>query len=221
MFTKEVFLNPFSELWSGILVFIPKFIVALVVFIIGWVIAKVVYKAIVKLAKTLKIDEKVRPMAGGIERAGYKLKIGNVIGFLVKWFIVIGALTIALDLLGLESTKGLLIGIIAYIPQVVIAIFVLMAGMAVADFVKKLVQGSTKMLNVKSATFLSNLAKTTVVIFTALLSLNVIGFNSEIINILFMGAVAMIALAGGLAFGLGGQKAAAEAIEDIKASMHK
>jgi len=221
MFTKEVFLNPFSELWSGILVFIPKFIVALVVFIIGWVIAKVVYKAIVKLAKTLKIDEKVRPMAGGIERAGYKLKIGNVIGFLVKWFIVIGALTIALDLLGLESTKGLLIGIIAYIPQVVIAIFVLMAGMAVADFVKKLVQGSTKMLNVKSATFLSNLAKTTVVIFTALLSLNVIGFDSEIITILFMGAVVMIALAGGLAFGLGGQKAAAEAIEDIKASMHK
>ena len=221
MFTKEVFLNPFSDLWSGIVVFLPKLLIALLVFILGWVVAKIVYKAIVKLAKTLKVDERVKPMAGAIERAGYKLKVGNIIGFLVKWFIIIGALTISLELLGLQSTKGLLIGIIAYIPQVVIAIFVLMAGIVVADFVKKIVQGSTKMLNVKSATFLSNLAKTTVVIFTALVSLNVIGFNSEVINILFMGTVAMVALAGGLAFGLGGQKAAAEAIEDIKSSMHK
>ena len=221
MFTKEIFLNPFIDLWNGVVATLPRIIVALVVFILGWVIAKVVYRLVVKFAKAIKIDEAVKPMAGAIERAGYKLQIGKVIGFLAKWFIVIGALVISLEFLGLQTTKGLLIGIIAYIPQVVIAIFVLMAGMIVADFVKKLVQGSTKMLNVKSASFLANLAKTTVVIFTALISLNVIGFNSEVINILFMGAVAMVALAGGLAFGLGGRDAAADAIKDIKESMHK
>ena len=221
MFTKEMFLNPFAELWSGVVTILPKLIIAIIVFIIGWLVAKIVYKAIIKLGKTLKIDEVVKPMAGAIERAGYSLKIGKSIAFLVKWFIVIGSLVISLDLLGLQTTKGLLTGIIAYIPQVIIAIFVLIAGISLANFTKKIIKGSTSMLNIKSAAFMANIARVALIIFTILISLNVVGFNSEIINILFMGAVAMIALAGGLAFGLGGQKAAAEAIEDVKKSMYK
>jgi hypothetical protein len=221
MFTKEMFLNPFIELWNGIVAVLPKLIVAIIVFIIGWLVAKVVYKAIVKLGKKIKIDEAVKPMAGAVEKAGYSLKIGKTIAFLVKWFIVIGTLVVSLDLLGLQTTKGLLTGIIAYIPQVIIAIFVLMAGVALANFTKKIIKGSTSVLNVKSAGFLANLARITLIIFTVLISLNVIGFNSEIINILFMGAVAMVALAGGLSFGLGGRDAAAEVIREVKSSMHK
>ena len=77
------------------------------------------------------------------------------------------------------------------------------------------------MLNVKSAAFLSNLARVAIMVFTVLIALNVMQVNSATINTLFTGFVAMFALAGGLAFGLGGQKAAAEAIEDIKSAMHK
>ncbi len=221
MFTKEMFLNPFIDLWGGLVATLPKLIVALVVFIIGWIIAKIIYKAIVKLGKALRVDDAVRPMAGAIERAGYKLKIGKSIGFLAKWFVIIATLIVSLDILGLQTTKGLLIGIIAYIPQVIIAIFVLMAGVVVASFVKKLIKGSTKMLNIRSAAFLGNLSRLAIVTFTALVSLNVIGFNSEIINVMFTGAVAMIALAGGLAFGLGGRDAAANFIDDMKNSMHR
>ena len=104
---------------------------------------------------------------------------------------------------------------------VIIAIFVLIAGIVLANFVKRLIKSSTAVLNIKPAGFLANLARIALIVFTVLISLNIIGFNSDIINIIFMGAVAMIALAGGLAFGLGGQKAAAEAIEDIKRTMHK
>ena len=221
MFTKEMFISPFADLWNGVVAVLPKLIIAILVFTIGWVIAKVIYKLIVKLGDKLKIDDAVKPMAGAIEKAGYKLSIGKAIAFLVKWFIAIGALVIALDFLGLETTKGLLIGIISYIPQVVIAIFVLMAGLALANFTKNVIKGSTSVFNVQSAGFLANLARVTLIIFTVLISLNIIGFNSEIINILFMGAVAMISLAGGLAFGLGGRDAASETIRGIKQSMHK
>lgn len=221
MFTKEMFLSPFAELWNGIVTILPKLVIAIIIFTIGWLIAKIIYKVIVKFGKKLKLDEAVKPMAGAFEKAGYTLSIGKTIAFLVKWFIVIGSLVVSLDLLGLQTTKGLLTGIIAYIPQVIIAIFVLIAGVALANFVKKIIKGSTAVLNVKSAGFLANLARIALIIFTVLISLNVVGFNSEIINILFMGAVAMSAIAGGLAFGLGGQKAAAEAIEDMKKSMHK
>ena len=221
MFTKEMFINPFINLWNSIIAILPQLILAILVFSIGWFIAKVVYKLIVKLSSKMKLDETIQPMTGAIEKAGYKVSLGKIIAFLVKWFIAIGSLVVALDILGLETTKGLLIGIIAYIPQVIIAIFVLMAGIALANFTKKVIKGSTALLHVKSADFLANLARITLIIFTVLITLNIIGFNSAIINILFMGAVAMIALAGGLAFGLGGQRAAAEAIEDFKRSMKK
>ncbi len=221
MFTKEIFLNPFIELWNGVVAILPRLIIALIVFSLGWLVAKVVYRAIVKLGNKLNIDEVVKPMAGAVEKAGYKLKIGKTIAFLVKWFVIIGTLVIALDILGLQTTKGLLVGIIAYIPQVIIAIFVLLAGVALANFTKKVIKGSTSMLHVKSAGFLANLARVTLIVFTVLIALNIIGFNSAIINALFMGTIAMVALAGGLAFGLGGQKAAAEVIEDIKESMYK
>ena len=221
MFTKEMFISPFAELWNGIVAILPKLIVAIIIFTIGWLVAKIIYKAIIKLGNSLKIDEAVKPMAGAFEKVGYSLKIGKAIAFLVKWFVIIGALVIALDILGLSTTKGLLIGIVAYIPQVIIAIFVLLAGVSLANFTKKVIEGSTKVFNVKSAGFLANLARVTLIIFTILISLNIIGFNSQIINILFMGAVAMIALAGGLAFGLGGRDAAAKAIEDFKHSMHE
>ena len=127
MFTKETFISPFADLWNGVVAVLPKLIIAIIVFTIGWVVAKVVYKLIVKLGNKLKIDDAVRPMVGAIEKAGYKLSIGKSVAFLVKWFIVIGSLVVALDFLGLETTKGLLTGIISYIPQVIIAIFVLMA----------------------------------------------------------------------------------------------
>ena len=221
MFTKEMFISPFAELWNGIVAVLPKLIVAIIIFTVGWLIAKIIYKTIVKIGNKLKLDEAVKPMAGAIEKAGYSLKIGKAIAFLVKWFVIIGSLVVALDILGLRTTKGLLTGIIAYIPQVIIAIFVLLAGVSLANFVKNIIKGSTAVFNVKSAGFLANLARVTLVIFTVLIALNIIGFNSEIINILFMGAVAMVALAGGLAFGLGGRDAAAQAIEDFKKSMRK
>jgi hypothetical protein len=221
MFTKKVMLDPFIQLWDSLILALPRLLAAIIVFVIGWLIAKLVYKAILKLAHSIKIDEPLKPMSGAIERAGYKLEIGKVFGFLVKWFIVIGSFTIALDFLGLQQTKSLLVDIVAYIPAVIVAIIVMIVGIIVADFVKKMIQGSTKMLNVKSATILANLAKTTIVVFATLLALSTIGIGAEIISILFIGVVAMLALAGGLAFGLGGRDAAAQAIKDIKESMQK
>ncbi len=216
-----MFFNPFISLWNGIIAVLPKLIVAIIVFVIGWIIAKIIYKALIKIGKSLKLDELVKPMAGAFEKAGYKLSLTKAIAFLVKWFVAIGFLVVALDVLGLQTTKLLLLGIIAYIPQVIIAIFVLIAGVVLANFTKKLIQGSTKVLRVKSATFLSNLARVVIIVFTALIALDIIGLKSQFINILFIGVVAMFALAGGLAFGLGGRDAAAKLLEKFYDSMNK
>jgi len=128
---------------------------------------------------------------------------------------------LTLDIMGLNSTRELLTGIIAYIPQVIIAVLVLFAGFLLADFVKKIIKGSTKMLNFKSAAMLGNIARVAILVFTVLIVLNLLGIGREIVNIILIGFVSMMALAGGLAFGLGGTTAAAKAIEDAKHALHK
>lgn len=221
-FTQETFLYSFLKLWNGIISIIPNLLGAIIIFILGWFVGKLAYKAILKISHALKIDEATKPLSGTFERAGYKLHFGKVIGTLVKWFIVIGSLVISLEILGLSGVASLLLGIVVVrIPQVIIAILILLAGILVANFVKKLILGSTQMLNVKSAAFLANLARIAIIVFTVLIALNTIQVDSNTINTLFIGFVAMFALAGGLAFGLGGQKAAAQAIEDAKAAMRK
>lgn len=220
MFTSQMFLKPLFDMWAQVALFVPKFIFALVIFVVGMIIAKTLYKLIVK-AFGSKLDDMVRPLAGVIERAGYKLRIGHIIGWLVKWFFVIVTLIIALDILDLNQLQIFLEGIVAFIPQVIIAAFVLFAGYVLGDFVKKLVKASTKMLNFKSAAMLGNLARTVIIIFACIVALSQVGIGTTIINTLLTGFVAMIAIAGGLAFGLGGKDHAKDLIEHAKKTMHK
>lgn len=218
-----MYIRPFEELWATIAVGLPKIVLAILVFIIGWMVAHLIYKAVVKLVNSMKLDKALEPTGLGkaLDRTGHNLHVGKIIGLLVKWFIIIAFLILSLDLLGLETTKELLTGIVSYIPQVILAAFVLFIGFIVADFVKKLVTGSSKMVNLKSSGLVGSVARTAILVFTFLIVLNMLGIGQEVINILFVGVVAMLSLAGGLAFGLGGRDAASKAIEDIKHSMHK
>ena len=77
------------------------------------------------------------------------------------------------------------------------------------------------MLNFKSAAMLGNIARIVIIVFAVLVALRTVGVASDLIYILFVGIVGMIALAGGLAFGLGGRDAAKEAIENAKRNLHR
>lgn len=217
----DIITRPFVELWASLVEGFARFLPALLVFIIGLLIANLVYKAVVKLFAMAQLDSLVRPFTGAVERAGYRVRIGHIIGWLAKWFIIIASAILALDIMNLESGRDLLMGIVYYIPQVIVAILVLFVGFILADFVKKLIMGSTKMLNFKSAAMLGNIARMVIIVFAVLVALRTVGVASDLIYILFVGIVGMISLAGGLAFGLGGRDAAKEAIEKAKRDLHR
>jgi small-conductance mechanosensitive channel len=218
----EVFSTSLQALWLGFISFVPNLIIAIIVFIIGWVIASVVDKALRQVIGALKVDRLFQ--SAGVEnamnRAGIKLSVGGFIGSIVKWFIVVVFLMTSLEVIGLTQVNDFLREVVLqYLPQVIIAAFVLILASVISDAMKKIIVGSAKAAGIHSANMLGSIAYYAIWIFAFIIALSQLGVAPTFMQILFTGIIAMLAIAGGLAFGLGGKDAAARSIEKIRGEM--
>jgi hypothetical protein len=215
----EVFRASLQGLWLGIAGFLPNLIVAIIIFIVGWVVASVIGKALAQVITAIKID-KLFQSAGAeqvLNKAGLKLNVGKFIGELVKWFIVAVFLMASLEILGLTQVNEFLKEVIVrYLPQVIIAVLILVAATIFADLIGRIVTGSAKAANVKSANFLGSITRYAIWIFAFIIALSELGIAAQFMQVLFTGIIATLAIGAGLAFGLGGKDAAARAIENMK-----
>ena len=142
---------------------------------------------------------------------------GAFIGGVVKWFIIVVFLVASLDILQLTAvTDFLKTDVLGYLPNVIVAALVLVIATIIADFMGKVVTASAKAGNVRSANFLGTLTRYAIWIFAFIIALGELGIAAAYMQILFTGLVAMLAIAGGLAFGLGGKEAAARSIEHLR-----
>lgn len=213
----EVFTNSLQNVWSGVAWFIPSVLIALIILIIGWVFASLIHRLIVAVFSALRIDNHLR--AAGVEdivrHSGYNLNSGHFIGSLVKWFIIVVFLIASLDVIGLSQVNEFLRDVVGYLPRVIVAVVILMVAVVVADVMKKVVIGSAKAAHVTSANFLGGVTKWAIWIFAILTALYHLGIAGALINTLLTGIVAAIAIALGLAFGLGGKDKAAEILQNF------
>lgn len=205
-------------LWERFIMFVPAFVGAIIVFVVGWIVASVLGKLIEKLIKSIKVDQ-------ALEKVGFNKKLGEVgisetvsefIGGLVKWFLILVFLMAATDILGLVQVTSFLNSIIFYIPNVVVAVVVLAVAFLVGNFVYNVVKGSTRAAGVMSATLLATISKWAIIIFGLLAALIQLGIAVSLVNTIFIGIIAALAIASGLAFGLGGKDEAAMIIKKIR-----
>lgn len=210
------------DLWGGFIHFVPSLLGALILFIIGWVVASVIGKAIAQVLNALKLD-KLFESAGAsdlLNRAGMKLNVGGFIGGVVKWFIIVVFLMASLEIMGLTQVNDFLReAVLFYLPKVIIASLVLVIATVISDTMKKLVQASAQAANVRSANMLGSITRYAIWIFAFIIALSELGIASSFMQILFTGLIAALAIACGLAFGLGGKDAAAKAIDSFKNNM--
>lgn len=206
------------NLWERFINFLPALVGAVLVFVAGWIVAVALGKVVEHIFKMIKVDD-VMEKAGTkarFEKAGVKLDVAKFLGGLVKWFLILVFLMAATDILKLVQVTNFLNSIILYLPNVVVAAVILAVAFLVANFVYAVVKGSTKVAGIVSATLLATVAKWAIVIFGFLAALVQLGIASSLINTLFIGLVAMLALAGGLAFGLGGKEEAAAVLKKLR-----
>lgn len=203
----EVLQSPLLKLWDTIVGYLPNILGAVVVFLLGVIVALALRSVVVQVIKFLRIDDLAQKLEirSQFERAGIRLHIGNLLGWIVKWFFIIVALIAATDILGWEQLTSYLKEIVLFIPNVIIAVIILLAGILLGNFVQRVVKSAVEAAQLTSADFLSGVSKWAIVIFSFMAALVQLQIAPDLIRVLFTGLVFMIALAGGLAFGLGGR----------------
>ena len=217
-FDTNLLQGPLLELWNTIVSFLPNVIGAVIVFLIGILIAVVLRKVVVRVIAVLHIDEFAEKLdiKAKFQRAGIRLHIGPLLGWIVKWFFIIVSLIAATDILGWKEVTDYLKQVVLFIPNVIIAVIILLAGILLANFVQNVVRTSVEAAQLASASFLSALAKWAILIFSFMAALVQLQIAPDLIRTLFTGLVFMLALAGGLAFGLGGKEHASQFLSRLK-----
>jgi hypothetical protein len=214
----DVTIQSFQVLWGGFINFLPKLIGALIIFLIGWAIAIGLQRLIEQIVKILKIDALLERLGigKGLEKAGFKLHVGRWLGLLVKWFLIIVFLMAATDILGLAEVTTFLRSVVFYIPNVIVAALILLVAAWAAGVTQKIILAGASVTNIKAANLSANIAKWSIMVFGLLAALAQLGVASSLIQTIVTGFVAMLAIAGGLAFGLGGKDMAADILAKFR-----
>ena len=214
-----------QNLWTQIIAFVPSLVGALLVLIVGLIVASVLSKLAHKLVTLTKVDSFIHKI-DSIKKMGdmgVHFNIANLIAWLIKWFFIIVTLIAVVNILSLTQVSSFLQDVASYIPNVVVAVIILAIGLVLGQFVHDVVEKSAKTseLTAHTSNSLATISKWAIVIFALMASLSQLKVAPELIQILFTGFVAMLALAFGLAFGLGCKEQASKWLDKAMAKHGK
>lgn len=193
---------------------IPKILGFALIVIVGWFVATLIEKALAGLLRTVRFNELAQRsgFAEFVARMGMNTDSAGMIGLVVKWFVRLIALVVAFDALGLPAVSDVLRQLLLWLPNVIVALVVLVIGGLAARGLSNLVRGTASEAGLSNANMLAKVASALVWAFAVVVAVNQIGIATTLVNTLFMAIVGAMALAVGLAFGLGGRETAAKIV---------
>lgn len=198
----------------AIAAFVPKFVLGLIVLLVGIIIASILKQVVLELFKALRIESFLKKY--GVPEAKDEFSWSGILAEIVRWFIIIVFLLPTADIWGLPRVDVVLNQVLLYLPNVFVAVIIVLVGFVVARLAHDVILASTKGLSTETARTVASISRWSISIFVILAALNQLGVASDLIRILFTGFVAMLAVAGGIAFGLGGQNSAKDIVEGIR-----
>jgi len=208
--TVNSIIQPF---WKSFVGFLPDLFGGLLILIIGLIVANLLKGILLSIFGFLKF-EKVFQQAKGVDKGEIRLW-EEIIAEIVRWTVVILFLIPTLQVWGLTEATTVLNEVLFYIPNVIIAVVIGFVGLVASNLVASLVRRTVKTLGSSTANTLAVFTKSVIVFFTVLVVLSQLGVAQDIVRILFTGIIGMLALAGGLAFGLGGKEIARDLLADL------
>ncbi|MBD3251092.1 hypothetical protein GF380_01300 [Candidatus Uhrbacteria bacterium] len=221
----EILQSALLNLWGKVVAFLPEVVGAIIVLVIGLLVAGWLGKLVKWIVEMIKIDQLLEQakVQEEFKKVNVEFSIAKLLGWIAKWFIIIATLIAVADILKIPQITQFLQEVALYIPQVIAAVVILTIGVVAGNVVKEIVTKSVQAskLSKASAGPIGAVAKWAIIVFALMASLVQLGVAAALIQILFTGLVAMLALAGGLAFGLGGKDRAKNWIERFETELSK
>ena len=207
----------FESLLAQVFSFIPELLGAILILLVGLIVAWALRVVVEKTIAAIKIDALLKRLGvtAVVKKAGFKLHVGELFGWIVKWFVIILSLIAAADVLGWSQITQFLNDVVLYIPSAFIAAVILLVGVVLGSFVYDIVMTAVKAAKLGGAPLLAGISKWSVFIFAFIAAMEQLGIAPTLLQTLTTGLVGMLALAGGLAFGLGRQEHAQKFLKQL------
>ena len=211
-------LKSVKDMLTTVMGYLPTLFTVLAVLVIGWVAARVISKAIARLFKEIYFDTVCHHLglAGVLRKGGIKRTPSDVVGCLTYWVIMIMVLTTSVKVFGLTLVDDMLNRLFSYVPSVIGAMFVLIFGMILGNFISSLVRIVASNTDIPRPDIMGMLTKYAIVIFAVTIFIHEIGLGVLLtgmsINIIF----GSLCLALAISFGLGGRDTAARYIDKLR-----
>ena len=215
MQSVDVLLEPVRAFLSQIGFFLPRLLLAVIVLIGGWLLAKVVRFAVVKALRAINFNVLTERsgLDGFLRQGGLQTDTSGVFAIVVYWIVILAALIIACNSLGLTYITDLLGRVVWFVPKVLVALVILAFGSYFARFIGETVQAYCRNIKLQDADLLAKVARYAILAFVVLIALDHLSIGGDIVRDSFLILLGGFVFAIALAFGLGGKDWAAERIE--------
>jgi hypothetical protein len=215
--TADAFRGSLAGALNTFLSAIPRVIGFAFVLIIGWFISSLLARGVDALLHAVRFNDLARRsgFAGFVQKMGVRDDSAGVIAGIVKWFVRLITLVVAFDMLGLPAVSTVLQQLLLWLPNLVVALVVLVVGGLAANALSQLVRGASGEAGFTNPDVLATVTKAAVWGFTIVVAINQLGIATTLINTLMVGIVGAFAIAFGLAFGLGGRDRAAQILDRV------
>ena len=211
----DIMLEPVRAVLVQIGAFLPKLALALGVLIAGWLLAKFARFAITKALRAINFNVLTERagLDGFLNQGGIETDTTGIFGLLVYWLVILAALIIGFNSMGLTYVTGLLGEVVLFVPKIVAALLILAFGAYFARFVGNAVITYCRNISIQDADVLGKLAQYGIMTFVVLIALDQVNVGGDIVRQSFLIILAGVVFALALAFGLGGKDAAADLID--------
>ncbi len=211
----------FADISSRLSVFAPRLVLALIVLVVGWLIALIVGNIVATVAQAIGIDSLARRISLSrlMDSAGIDKTVSAILGQLVTWVLVVVVFMAGSEVMGIQSVQTFLNSVLGYVPDVIGAVATLLVGLILANFLADSVRHASQASGLDHTNALTVITRNAVVAFTIIAVLSQLGVASDIMRALLYGLIAMITIAGGLAFGIGGQGTAKRVLENLEGEL--
>ena len=213
-----------TNLYDQVIMYLPNIIAALIVLLVGWAIGlflgNIIKRGLVAIGIDGLGDQLGLKRLG--ERSGRSIRISAIVQWIIKWFFILASIIAASDILGLDTVSNFFYSdVLGYAAHAIIATAILPLGFLAANFFSNLVEGTVRAGGFESSRMLGSIARWSITVFAVIAALSELQIAQSFLNDLFRAIVAMMAIAGGLAFGLGGQDHAKKVLDYVQRGINK